>query len=93
MDNLIGKTGGETVHWLTNILVIGLILYIDAVQFIRFLQNMSNRNSSDMQAKAIARDNIKSCIMIIVVVTVIGAGGYVALGFFMNMIMTKAGIM
>jgi hypothetical protein len=64
--------------------IYGLVLYLDVIQFIRFLQNMGNRNHEDAKIRAESRENIKVSLFILATVTIIGGGGFTMLCIFMN---------
>jgi hypothetical protein len=66
--------------------IYGLVVYLDVIQFIRFLQNMGNRNHEDGKVRAEARESIKQSLFIIACITVIGGGGFTALFYFIGKI-------
>lgn len=84
LKGLVGTEAALTVQILVSVAIYGLVAYLDVIQFIRFLQNMGNRNHESANVRNEAKENIKSSLFIIVTVTVIGGIGFTMISIFMN---------
>jgi hypothetical protein len=81
---MVGQQAGTTIQVLVSVLVYGLVLYLDGIQVLRLMTNFGNRNNENAGIRNEARESIKSSFFIIACVTVIGAIGFTALTYFIQ---------
>jgi sensor histidine kinase regulating citrate/malate metabolism len=79
LSNYLGDTAATAIQTTLTIVVNLIIAYVVVLQFFKILKGIENKNSADGAERTQAMATIKNAIIVIVLVTTVGAVGFNAL--------------
>ncbi|MDR3330136.1 MAG: hypothetical protein LBS76_02540 [Mycoplasmataceae bacterium] len=87
LSNLIGSDNAAVVQYILMIFIYALTIGLCIWQVVRIMGAAHDRNHKDIRIREEAKDRMRSGIIIIAVVIVIGAIGFSSVCFFLNKFM------